>query len=113
MRADDEAPSSRELSTVHDSGGQMLGQNADFPRELMLEQIKNLLVAISFTRPVGIDDRLSDAGLNSIDMVNLLLAIEAQFDFTIPAGDITPDSFRSISTIEALIRRVHPRNRRT
>ena len=49
------------------------------------------------------DRRLTDAGLTSIDMVNLMLAIEAEFDIMIPASDITPANFRSISTIEALI----------
>jgi acyl carrier protein len=90
------------------SGGQMPDQIADFPRDRALERIKKLLVAIPSTRPIGIDDQLSDAGLNSIDMVNLMLAIEAEFDFTIPTPDITPENFKSISTIEILIRRVHP-----
>jgi acyl carrier protein len=54
-------------------------------------------------RPLSADDRLTDVGLSSVDMVNLMLAIEAEFDITIPAPDITPENFRSISTIESLI----------
>jgi acyl carrier protein len=87
----------------------MLDQSVDFPRDRLLEQIKRLLVAISFTQPVGIDDQLSEAGLNSIDMVKFMLAIEAEFDFMIPPPDMIPENFQSISTIEAMIRRVHPR----
>lgn len=57
-------------------------------------------------RAVGPDDRLVDAGLTSMDMVNLMLAVEAEFDLMIPPGEITPGNFRSIATIEALVERV-------
>ncbi len=49
------------------------------------------------------DHQLTEAGLSSIDMINLMLAIETEFDIMIPASDITPANFRSILTIEALI----------
>ena len=52
------------------------------------------------------DDDLRDAGLTSIDMVNLMLAVEAEFDITIKAADIIPENFLSIATIEALIARI-------
>jgi len=42
-------------------------------------------------------------------MVNLMLGVEAEFNIMIPATDITPANFRSISTIEALIARIDPR----
>ena len=51
----------------------------------------------------GSDDNLRDAGLTSLDMVNLMLAIEAEFDIEIPQADMTPDNFRSIEAIEALV----------
>lgn len=57
-------------------------------------------------REVGPHDRLVDAGLTSMDMVNLMLAVEAEFDLMIPPGEITPGNFRSIATIEALVERV-------
>ena len=41
-------------------------------------------------------------------MVNLMLAIEAEFDLMIPASEITPANFRSVSTIETLILSVRP-----
>jgi acyl carrier protein len=50
-----------------------------------------------------VDGRLSDLGMSSIKMVNLMLAVESEFDVTIPQKDITPDNFRSIASIEALI----------
>lgn len=51
-------------------------------------------------------DRLVDAGLTSVDMVNLMLALETEFDVMIPPGDITPANFRSIASVEAMMNRV-------
>ena len=45
----------------------------------------------------GSDQNLREAGLTSLDMVNLMLAIEAEFDFTIPQSDITPENFQSVA----------------
>ena len=49
------------------------------------------------------DTRLADAGLASMDMVNLMLAVEAEFDLTIPQADITPENFQSVRAIEQMI----------
>ena len=38
-------------------------------------------------------------------MVNLMLAVEVEFDITIPQGDITPENFHSLATIDALVSR--------
>ena len=46
---------------------------------------------------------LVDVGLTSMDMVNLMLAVEAEFDFTIPQADITPENFQSVATLERLV----------
>jgi acyl carrier protein len=50
--------------------------------------------------------RLSELGMSSIKMVNLMLAVETEFDLTIPQGDITPDNFRSVASVEALLVRL-------
>src|ERR1700743_507413 len=49
------------------------------------------------------DTRLVDVGLTSMDMVNLMLGVEAEFDFTIPQSEITPENFQSVETLEAMI----------
>ena len=38
-----------------------------------------------------------------MDMVNLMLGVEAEFDFTIPQSDITPDNFQSVKTLQRMI----------
>jgi acyl carrier protein len=49
------------------------------------------------------ESRLVDVGLTSMDMVNLMLSVEAEFDFTIPQGEITPENFQSIKTLELMV----------
>jgi acyl carrier protein len=44
--------------------------------------------------------------MSSIKMVNLMLAVETEFDLIIPQGDITPDNFRSVASVEALVARL-------
>jgi acyl carrier protein len=98
------------FSAFADSGSdEMPDPSIGAPRNRLLGLVKKLLEANSITRPVSIDDQLSEAGLSSIDMVNLMLTVEAEFDIMIPASEITPTNFRSISTIEALIVRIDPR----
>ncbi len=55
------------------------------------------------TAPVGRDDDLTESGLSSLDMVNLMLAVEAEFDVKIPDRDMTPANFRTIARIDALV----------
>jgi acyl carrier protein len=84
----------------------MRDRSIGLPRSRLLAIVSQILATNSITRPVSIDDQLSEAGLSSIDVVNLMLAVEAEFDIMIPESEITPANFRSISTIEALIVRV-------
>jgi acyl carrier protein len=56
-------------------------------------------VAIEITR----DSDLKNSGLTSLDMVNLMLGVEAACNVTIPQSAMTPEHFMSIATIEALI----------
>jgi acyl carrier protein len=70
-----------------------------------------LLVAQILGRPDGADavpaeGSLSEMGMSSIKMVNLMLAVEGEFDLTIPQQDITPENFRSIASIETLLARL-------
>ena len=52
------------------------------------------------------DAQLSDLGVSSLKMVNLMLAVEMEFDISIPQADITPENFHSLATINALIMRI-------
>jgi acyl carrier protein len=75
-------------------------------RERLIALVRQMLGQPQAARPLPIDARLSDLGLSSIKMVNLMLAIEMEFDLTIPQTEITPANFASIASVEALLRRL-------
>jgi acyl carrier protein len=51
------------------------------------------------------DAQLSDLGISSLKMVNLMLAVELEFDIAIAQTDITPENFHSLGSIESLVAR--------
>jgi acyl carrier protein len=52
---------------------------------------------------VEADQPLYDTGLSSLDLVDLMLAVEAEFDLEIPQQEITPENFRSVTAIGRLV----------
>ena len=58
-------------------------------------------------RAVAADEDLTASGLNSLDMVNLMLAVEAAFAIKIPDRDMTPANFRTVARIAALVERAN------
>jgi acyl carrier protein len=73
------------------------------PREILIDLVATILKRNGVTRPVDAEADLVNQGLTSVDMVHLMLAIEAAFDITIPQSGLTPENFRSIATIEAML----------
>ncbi len=65
--------------------------------------VQALLRRKSVTRSIRLDDDLLEAGLTSLDMVDLMLAVEAEFSLNIPDGQMTAQNFRSISAIRSLV----------
>jgi acyl carrier protein len=65
--------------------------------------VRGILEKRAITRPVGRDDDLRASGLSSLDIVNLMLAVEAEFAVKIPEREMTPANFRSIARIAALV----------
>jgi acyl carrier protein len=65
--------------------------------------VQPLLAKRGVTRAVGRNEDLTEAGLSSLDLVNLMLAVEAEFDIKIPDRDMTPANFRNLARIEALV----------
>ena len=66
--------------------------------------VQPLLAKRGIAREAEPEDNLTEIGLSSLDIVNLMLAVEAEFDIKIPDADTTPANFRSIARIEALVR---------
>ena len=70
------------------------------------EVVNDIAMRNGLKRPIGETEGLVDSGLNSIAMVDLMLAIEAAFDIAIPPPFLTPENFRSIASIEAVMSRL-------
>jgi acyl carrier protein len=54
----------------------------------------------------GVDTNLTNAGFTSVEMVNVMLGVEAAFDLMIPQEMITPQNFISAAAIAAMIDRL-------
>jgi acyl carrier protein len=73
------------------------------PTERVAQLVRQLMARRSIDRLVGYDDILSECGLSSLDFVNLMLAVETEFNIKIPDRDMTPSNFRSIAQIDKLV----------
>jgi acyl carrier protein len=69
----------------------------------VLALVRTILEQNAISVEVGTETLLVDAGLTSMDMVNLMLGVEAEFDFTIPQSEITPENFQSVETLQRMI----------
>jgi acyl carrier protein len=65
--------------------------------------VQSILAKRSGATHVAADQNLTDAGLTSLDMVGLMLAIEDEFNIEIPQRRMTPANFRTIAAIETLV----------
>ncbi len=66
--------------------------------------VRELLAKRGVLHSIGHDDDLAASGLSSLDIVNLMLGVEAEFEIKIPDREMTPHNFRSIARIDALVR---------
>ncbi len=80
------------------------------PEQRITAAVRRLLADRGITRPFTAQEDLREVGLTSLDMVNLVLAVEAELTVSIPEAEITPANFRSVATIEALVTRLHHRS---
>ena len=76
--------------------------NADVQNRV-LALVKAILEQNAMAAEIDPESRLVDVGLTSMDMVNLMLGVEAEFDFTIPQSEITPENFQSVQTLQRMI----------
>src|SRR5258708_33713945 len=72
-------------------------------QDRILVLVKAILEQNSITAEVHPESRLVGTGLTSLDMANLMLGVEAEFAFTIPQAQITPENFQSITTPDGMM----------
>jgi|SwirhisoilCB1_FD_contig_71_988017_length_345_multi_2_in_0_out_0_1 acyl carrier protein len=80
-------------------GGGVLGG----PEDRIFGIVRQVLPASASAAQLRPDQSLQDAGLKSLDLVNLMLAIEAEFDLEIPEDHMTPERFESVAAIRDLV----------
>ena len=71
-------------------------------RDVIAEIVGRVLKSKGVTN-ISVDDNLRDAGLSSLELVNIMLAVEDAFDLTFPQEKLVPDNFRTIGAIESLV----------
>jgi acyl carrier protein len=77
--------------------------SVDEVRGRVLTVIKSILELNDVTADVHPDSHLVDIGLRSMDMVALMLKVEAEFEIILPQREITPENFKSVRTLETVI----------
>jgi acyl carrier protein len=65
--------------------------------------VSELLAKRAIDKPVGHSDSLTEIGLSSLDIVNLMLGVETEFAVKIPDREMRPSNFRSIAQIDQLV----------
>jgi acyl carrier protein len=76
---------------------------ANSAADRIAELIRQILAKRGLERAVDHHADLSEAGLSSLDTVNLMLAVETEFGVKIPDRDMTPANFRSVVRIDRLV----------
>ena len=75
----------------------------------VLSVVRSILEQNAITADFHPESRLVDIGLSSMDMVQLMLKVEAEFDLTLPQPEITPENFQSVKTLEVMMKRLEQR----
>ena len=79
-------------------------------RSTTLDRIADIVSAVAaqhgLAGPFAPTDFLVDRGLSSMAMVDLMLAVEGDFDVTIPQRELTPANFQSMEALARLLDRL-------
>ncbi len=94
--------SAESLPSVSD---QMMLERVDVSDKL-IGLIRQFASGLPESGELALEAPLRDAGLTSIGAVKLMLAIEAEYNLTIPDAELTPENFATIRAIEAMIGRL-------
>lgn len=76
------------------------------PRERIIALVDKILERPTGAAPPSITARLNELGMSSMKMINLMIAIEVEFDLSLPQAEITPANFDSIASVDALVSRL-------
>ncbi|RYC31638.1 acyl carrier protein [Lichenibacterium minor] len=86
----------------------MLDHVKSSPARRIGNLVEDILSRRGVDGPVAPDAELARFGMTSIDMVEVMLGVEAEFDVAIPPVEITMDNFRSVAAMVRLVSRLSP-----
>ena len=72
-------------------------------RETILSILEDIADGIDFESAEALID---DGLLSSLDVLQLIGALNDEFDVSVPAPEIVPENFNSVAAIEALVTRL-------
>ncbi len=72
-------------------------------RETILEILDGIVEDVDFENCTTLID---DGLLSSLDIIQLIGALNDEFDLSIPATEIIPDNFNSVAAMEAMVTRL-------
>ena len=76
---------------------------AGSPHDRIIGLVERILERPAGAAPLPVMARLNELGMSSMKMISLMLAIEVEFDLSIPQTEITPENFDSIASVETLV----------
>ena len=77
------------------------------PLQVVMKVLRGIRTLQSDGLPYDKDSNLTDAGFTSVEMVKVMLGVEAAFDVMIPQEMITPENFTSGATISKMVETLH------
>lgn len=98
-----------EMHAVNETA--LIGQgHLAMPYGDLLERVMAVLQGIRPRQSNGLayeeTSNLTDTGFTSVEMVKVMLGIEAAFDVMIPQDEITPENFASAASISNMMARL-------
>ncbi len=72
-------------------------------KDQILAILNDLVDGVDFETATSLID---DGELSSLDVIQLIGALNDEFDISIPATEIIPDNFNSVAAMEAMVARL-------
>jgi acyl carrier protein len=94
------------LAADNDAGQAIGTDSMDSITIRVIKVLQEIRSEVTSPRPLSATVRLADIGFTSVDMVKVMLGVEAEFDLMIPQQEITPENFVSAETIATMLGRI-------
>jgi acyl carrier protein len=94
------------LAADNDAGQAIGTDSMDSITIRVIKVLQEIRSEVTSPGPLSATVRLADIGFTSVDMVKVMLGVEAEFDLMIPQQEITPENFVSAETIATMLGRI-------